>query len=174
MAKSLTKITFSTQNENSPTKVIELQILLLLAYSSDCVALELPGGVWRGVALAAPAAAVEFWDAFKLLLMFFTAVHSRGQNYGGGLARRPSFLSHRLSYGKVSAKAPHGFWMSSCLGPTAPPSHGKEGYFPSRPLAFTTGISCFFGLNFLLYYVAGTKYHVAYVANDAIHNLIWN
>ena len=79
------------------------------------MALELPGGVWRGVALA-PAAAVEFWDAFKLLLMFFTAVHSRGQNYGGGLARRPSFLSHRLSYGKVSAKAPHGFWMSSCLG----------------------------------------------------------
>ena len=31
LAKSLTKITFSTQNENSPTKVIELQILLLLA-----------------------------------------------------------------------------------------------------------------------------------------------
>jgi len=38
----------------------------------------------------------EFWDAFKLLLMFFTAVHSRGQNYGGGLVQ-PSFLSHRLS-----------------------------------------------------------------------------
>ena len=49
---------------------------------------------WLG---AAPqATSYEFWDAFKLLLMFFTAVHSRGQNYGGGLAR-PSFPSHRLS-----------------------------------------------------------------------------
>ena len=96
------------------------------------MALELPGGVWRGVAPAAPApAAVEFWDAFKLLLMFFTAVHSRGQNYGGGLARRPSFLSHRLSYGKVSAKAPHGFWMSSCLGPTPPSQQGRVLHKPA-------------------------------------------
>ena len=131
------------------------------------MALELPGGVWRGVALAAPApaAAVEFWDAFKLLLMFFTAVHSRGQNYGGGLARRPSFLSHRLSYGKVSAKAPHGFWMSSCLGPnsTKPARKGasQAGHWHSRleTVVFWTQLLC---------YVANTKCHVVYIANDAL------
>ena len=132
------------------------------------MALELPGGVWRGVAPAAPAApaAVEFWDAFKLLLMFFTAVHSRGQNYGGGLARRPSFLSHRLSYGKVSAKAPHGFWMSSCLGPTPPSQQGRvlpqAGHWHSRRLE-----SVVFLDSTSYYYVARTKCHV-YIANDAL------
>ena len=136
------------------------------------MALELPGGVWRGVALAAPApaAAVEFWDAFKLLLMFFTAVHSRGQNYGGGLARRPSFLSHRLSYGKVSAKAPHGFWMSSCLGPAPPSQQGRV--LPQADHWHSRRESVVFLDSTSYDYVARTKYHVVYIANDASSNSI--
>ena len=137
------------------------------------MALELPGGVWRGVApLAAPApavAAVEFWDAFKLLLMFFTAVHSRGQNYGGGLARRPSFLSHRLSYGKVSAKAPHGFWMSSCLGPTSQARKAQRGASLKPAIGIRDWNQLFFGTQLPTdyYYVARTKCH-DFMANDVL------